>query len=155
MAEANLTQGSQALSGGGSQAVGQGLLSSKDLVRADIKDELELAVGDMNSSGLISKGMLDEMRNDQSKNHENEEDKKSSGRFQQQATLSVAKLETPERPDSKMSGFEVKSKLQQEPPVSLVAGSQGKKKPDFDTIETFAAPKASQQNAQTVTLDKD
>ena len=82
MAEANLTQGSQALSGGGSQAVGQGLLSSKDLVRADIKDELELAVGDLNSSGLISKGMLDEMRNDQSKNHENEEDKKSSGRFQ-------------------------------------------------------------------------
>ena len=48
-------------------AVGQGLLSTSVLDDVPTKqpamqDELELALGDVNSSGLIDRGFLDEMR---------------------------------------------------------------------------------------------
>ena len=65
--------------------VGQGLLNQSNNLMLDevpikqpkVKDELDLAVGDVNSSGLIEKGILDEM------NMNDVSEVKPSGRFQQ------------------------------------------------------------------------
>ena len=58
--------------------IGSGLINdSQDGGKKEenIQDELELAVGDLNSSGLVSKDFLDEMKNNEGHN------KKPSGRF--------------------------------------------------------------------------
>ena len=54
--------------------IGNGLLSSNADLK-QFKDELDFAIGDPNSSGLLSKGILDEMRNNL------DEHTKPSGRF--------------------------------------------------------------------------
>ena len=65
--------------------VGQGLLNqSSNQLQLDevpikqpkVKDELDLAIGDVNSSGLIEKGFLDEMKMNEAS------EVKPSGRFQ-------------------------------------------------------------------------
>ena len=52
------------------------MASNQELV---VNDELDMAIGDPNSSGLISRGILDEVRNPNQDT--NEENTKPSGRF--------------------------------------------------------------------------
>ena len=52
------------------------MLDEVPIKQPKVKDELDLAVGDVNSSGLIEKGILDEM------NMNDVSEVKPSGRFQ-------------------------------------------------------------------------
>ena len=44
--------------------MGQGLLNSQEYNQDQVKDELENAVGEVSTSGIMSLGMLDEIKND-------------------------------------------------------------------------------------------
>lgn len=61
-----------------SGTIGKDELPSSNAELRVIKDELDFAIGDVNSSGLLSKGILDEMR----RSHDRMDDNtKPSGRF--------------------------------------------------------------------------
>lgn len=125
-----MTEKSKSIAGSGNSAsieqiVGQGLLSHGGTAhKNDVKDELELAVGDLNSSGLLSKGMLDEL-------NANINMAKPSGRFSSQP---------PNKGDQESTEQAISSELDLKP-VKLTAEPPVGRKGDFDTVETFGQHK--------------